>query len=467
MNLLNYLLFFSTVYLSLVFCATKIDVNPDIVFRNVDRVIDISNQLTKLNYKISLENAGSKNIESFDFILEPATKKHISFFNAEGGELLKSFFGVEEIDVTGLGDTPGWRIKLKEALKPKNILNVDIEIVLTGLVTPYPEEIKQKDKQFVQYFGNHYVYSMYKVTSQKTTLQLGTKKVESFSKLNPTSQIDTTIVYGPYKNIEPFSMHKLSVHYENNSPFLIVSQLIRSIELSHWGNIAVEESIELRHEGAKLKGSFSRYEYQKESQSGVSSVKSFRTILPAAASDVYYRDEIGNISTSHFRSLSDSVEVDLRPRFPLFGGWKTEYILGYNIPSYEYLFSSGSQYVLKIRFIDHIFDDMIIDDATVRFIFPEHSEILNIFTPFSVASLPTSSHFTYLDTNGRPVISLKKRNLVESHIQDVEIEYKFSSTFLLKEPLLVSCALFILFFVVMICVRLDFSLVKPSKVKSS
>lgn len=82
---------------------------------------------------------------------------------------------------------------------------------------------------------------------------------------------------------------------------------------------------------------------------GLSSVKSyikffyrfFKTILPAAAKDVYYRDEIGNISTSHMRIQEDSVELDLRPRFPLFGGWKTHYTLGYNIPSYEHLYYSG------------------------------------------------------------------------------------------------------------------------------
>jgi len=67
-----------------------------------------------------------------------------------------------------------------------------------------------------------------------------------------------------------------------------------------------------------LKGSFSRYEFQRDSQSGLSSVKQFKTVLPAAAKDVYYRDEIGNISTSHLRPLSDSVEVDLRPRYELF-----------------------------------------------------------------------------------------------------------------------------------------------------
>lgn len=66
-----------------------------------------------------------------------------------------------------------------------------------------------------------------------------------------------------------------------------------------------------------------------------------QTILPASAQDVYYRDEIGNISTSHLQVLDDSVEVEVRPRFPLFGGWKTHYIIGYNLPSYEYLYTLG------------------------------------------------------------------------------------------------------------------------------
>merc|ERR1712096_468184 len=57
---------------------------------------------------------------------------------------------------------------------------------------------------------------------------------------------------------------------------------------------------------------------------GVSSVKNFKTLLPAAAKDVYYRDDIGNISTSHMKVMDDAVELDLRPRFPLFGGWRSE-----------------------------------------------------------------------------------------------------------------------------------------------
>ena len=81
----------------------------------------------------------------------------------------------------------------------------------------------------------------------------------------------------------------MKLHYENNNPFLAVTKLMRVIEVSHWGNIAVEEHIEIRHTGAKLKGSFSRYDYQRQPNSGASSVKSFKTILPASAADVYYR----------------------------------------------------------------------------------------------------------------------------------------------------------------------------------
>ncbi|KAI5718338.1 hypothetical protein M8J77_019701 [Diaphorina citri] len=438
-------------------------VNQDIVFKNVDRVIDISTQITKINYKLVLENTGSKNVDSFDFVLESETQKSVSYFSAEGGELLKSTLVAEKVVLSGAEKTPAWKIVLKEPLKPKSTLNVDIEVALTGVLIPYPEQITQKEKQLVQYFGNQYVYSLYKTTSQKTTIQVGTKKVESFSKLNPTSQIDTSIVYGPYKNIAPLSFNKLSVHYENNSPFLVVENLERSIEVSHWGNIAIEEKIEIVHAGAKLKGSFSRYEYQRESSSGLSSVKSFKTILPAAASDVYYRDEIGNISTSHYRVLSDAVEVDLRPRFPLFGGWKTIYILGYNIPSYEYLFNSGSQYVLKIRFVDHIYDDMVVRNAKVNIILPEHSLVRQIHTPYPVSSQSDGTHSTYLDTAGRPMITLRAHNLVENHIEDIEIEYEFSKSYLGKEPLLVAGALVSLFLTVMICVRLDFTLTKSGE----
>ena len=76
--------------------------------------------------------------------------------------------------------------------------------------------------------------------------------------------------------------------------------------------------------------------------------------------------------------MEDSVEVELRPRFPLFGGWKTHYLLGYNVPSYEYLFSKGDNFVLNMRLLDHVFDDMLVEDFTLRIILPEGSQVIII-----------------------------------------------------------------------------------------
>lgn len=96
-----------------------------------------------------------------------------------------------------------------------------------------------------------------------------------------------------------------------------------------------------------------------------------KAILPASARDIYYRDQIGNISTSLVRGFDSRVEVEMRPRFPLLGGWRTNYILGYNVPSREFLYASGSSYALKFPLIHSLFNDMIIEKSEVKIILPE------------------------------------------------------------------------------------------------
>ena len=78
--------------------------------------------------------------------------------------------------------------------------------------------------------------------------------------------------------------------------------------------------------GGLLKGSFSRYDFQRNPNSGRSAVKDFTTVLPAAARDIYYRDEIGNISTSNAREEEDFVSLEIRPRCEWVGGGVTLFI---------------------------------------------------------------------------------------------------------------------------------------------
>ena len=45
--------------------------------------------------------------------------------------------------------------------------------------------------------------------------------------------------------------------------------------------------------------------------------------------------------------------------------------MGYNVPSYEYLYRSGSHFMLKMRVVDHLFDDQQIENLVLKIILPE------------------------------------------------------------------------------------------------
>lgn len=434
------------------------NISSDIRLKNVDRSIDISSQLVKITSKITLENTGATPVKNFLIAVEEFAKKNVAFIGAKDSN--NKDLRLAETTVRGYDYVKFWRVELKDPVNAGASSLITVETVLTKALQPYPTAITQQEDQLVKYNGNLYVYSPYYVTSQKTNVIMNTKSVESFTKVKPFSQQDGAIQYGAYPNAKPFSEKELVIHYRNNSPFLTVTRVERLIEVSHWGNIAVEEVVEIEHTGAKLKGPFSRYDYQQDHHSGPASVRSYKTLLPASASDVYYRDTNGNISTSNMKVKKDSVELDLRPRYPLFGGWRTHYTLGYNVPSYEYLYHSGNEYLLKMRIIDHIYDDMQVDELVTKIILPEGSTSVKLNLPYTVTRLPDSLHYTYLDTKGRPVISFTKNNLVENHIQDFQLRYTFPRLLMLQEPLLVVGFLYALFLCVIIYVRLDFSIHK-------
>ncbi|XP_002740264.1 dolichyl-diphosphooligosaccharide--protein glycosyltransferase subunit 1 [Saccoglossus kowalevskii] len=454
--------------LSLSTSAKQGSVNNDLIIMKAERTLDMASQLVKQTTAINLINNANAPVKSFLLATEPLLANNLAFV----GATIKSddeteHLDVEAVKVAGHSDIQFYSVSLEDPLGAGQSLDVNVEEIFTHVLRAFPSQISQDEKQLVEFTSNYYFYSPYPVSEQTTNVKLSSSNVESYSKLSPVSASDDTITYGPYERIRPFSKGKdnLKVHYENNSPFLTVTQLERVIEISHWGNIAVEETLDIRHTGAKLKGSFSRYDYQR-TQDGFSSIKSFKTILPASARDVYYRDEIGNISTSHLNEQDEFIEVELRPRFPLFGGWKSHYYIGYNVPTYEYLFNSGDAYVLQMRFLDHIFDDQVVDELTVKIILPEGCKDIEFRPPYSVRQDSIQRHYTYLDTMGRPVLVAHKSNLVEPHIQDFELHYTFQKILLLQEPLLVVGAFYLLFLVVIIYVRLDFTISKDPATES-
>jgi len=455
--------------LCLLLSVANANSSADLINTKVDRTINMGSHLVYVTNTITVENAAKSGAQhSYTFVVEPSQAKHVSIVTAQltgsrtksAVELEKRKLNVVELQESAKGRL--FKVELKSELAVGKSVSFEVEVVLFDELKPYPTEITQAEKQLVVFNGNHYYYSLYSTKTQKTTVKLSSDKTERYSQLKPVSKSDSSIVYGPYTDIKPFEQNEMRIHYENNSPFLKVNNLVRTIEVSHWGNIAVEETIDLFHYGAQLKGSFSRFEYMRK-QGGASSVKSIHSLLPTLAADVYYRDEIGNISTSNLRKPSrskpsDPLDFELTPRFPLFGGWKTHYTIGYNLPIYQYLFNSASDYLLKMKLIDHIYANQFVETATIKIILPEHSTDLKLIEPYPVKKEANSLHYTYIDTVGRPVIVLHKKNTCENHIMDFQLKYKYQKIMILKKPLILVGVFLTIFTAIILLVRIDFSL---------
>jgi len=329
---------------------------------------------------------------------------------------------------------------------------------------PLPKKMVQGQRPAVVYEGTHFVASPYKIVSQETEIETASIIVIDYTKMDPSKEDGDRIFLGKYRSKAPYSYSPMFVHYENSSPCVSITTLVREIEISHWGNVAVEEYYELWNTGAALVGPFSRLDYQ-HGMIG-NSFEELVMQLPGDATDVYYRDVIGNISTSHvWPDGEGKLRFEYKPRFVMFGQWKTQFLMGYNLPASSYITYEGSRYTLDIDFAKDV-EDAIIDHMEVRVIFPEGSSDIEINTPHRSSEVSSSIRKTFLDVQGRPVVSFTASDLVSDHNDPMRIKYSFSTTNLFWEPFYVISAFFTLCAITMIAVRVDLS-ISPDKEDNS
>ena len=417
-----------------------------LTIKSVERKIDLTTQFSKQTLTFNVENAGSL----FEYPVQSHFHSKLASISAQGsnGKPLT----VSKADVRK--DAGGFQL-YNIHLAGNSEFSVDV--VYTHTMTPHPAEIDQTSPQFMKYSDNLYVFSLYPSKSQTTTVKLASATVESFSEFEPFSQKGDTIEYGPYEDVSAFAHKELDIHFQSHAPFLTVNSLIRDFEISHWGNLAVEEHYKIVHSGAKHVGPFSRWTHFTMTRQGqtIPAVLKIDEKLPLSAGDIYYRDEIGNISSSFVSQTEDATLLELVPRYPLLGGWSIGFYLGYNVPLGEFLSRSYSTYVLNVSLVPQI-ENVVFDHVEIRVIMPEGARNFEVFASTEPASKSTSKLFTYLDVTGRPVQVIEFTNVVFRPNDFIQVSYQFSSFNLFFEPLLLLVGYFSLFIFAILFVRLDF-----------
>lgn len=168
-------------------------VDVEIENKNVDRTIDLVSQLVKVSLKITLEHKSKKPITNYVFLVPLSECDKLSFISARDSSK-------KELKTTLTRGANDCSFSMTLAGQSGNPV-VYIETIFSKHLEAFPTEITQAERQLVRYFGNAVFYSPFKTLSQKTTVHLASRNVESFTQVKPSAHSDTQIVYGPYENV--------------------------------------------------------------------------------------------------------------------------------------------------------------------------------------------------------------------------------------------------------------------------
>ncbi|GLB33802.1 putative essential subunit of the N-oligosaccharyl transferase (OST) complex [Lyophyllum shimeji] len=382
-------------------------------------------------------------------------------------------------------------VTLPKPLAANATLNLVLETLQTHATWAWPEQASQKDDQALKYQTDLFVLSPYYTAVQRTKVKAHTPRVisyttpenvQDFTLEAPVSKQGATVTYGPYHNIPPSTndefikrhQQPVTVHYYHEQPVLEIMKLERAAEISHWGdNLNIQDNIVLYNAGPTLKGHFSRLEHQSQAyfkRPAPHALPALTLHLPAGIRNTYYYDLIGNVSTSRLRVAPSAPKnshanrysvLELRPRYPVLGGWNYTFTLGWDAPlsdSAVYDRSTG-KYIVEVPVMTPI-PGAVINNAEVSIILPEGAIDIEFTPPFPALTNRLSTHKTYLDSTGRPKLTFEYKDLTVMHAQSIFVSYRVPLAAHLRKPFVVGVAFFSLFALAIIGRRINLTLPK-------
>lgn len=166
--------------------------HAEIINKNVERTLDLTSQLVKTKYTISVQEDTGKPIKEYIFNVKEGNLSHISVKDGINNK----------IEIQPIKDQSENYLSYKlifVALAASQTFI--IETVSSKNILPHPSEIKQNDKQLVKFVGNLYLFSKYRTITQKTNVLLASSNLLSHSQAKPFTISSNKLLLGPYDNV--------------------------------------------------------------------------------------------------------------------------------------------------------------------------------------------------------------------------------------------------------------------------
>lgn len=390
--------------------------------------IELKGLLVRTKTEVKFQNRGAEAIETYAFTVPNTHLQMFRCYNRKKKELK-----TQKI----LQDLPHfvkYGVFLHSIVGPNKQYTFECITVYLGEILTVFKARKIDEEQILNYNAGIKYFSMYHTLYTVSKILLNTDSVLNYS-IIPTKTTRDSIIYETFET-EPYTKTVSSVIYINNNPLLVVKNLERYIRISHFGKILIEDSVTLENVGPKLDGSY-RNDLHPPTKAAASVLF---THLPSSAENIRYFDTIGNSSKSQIYDFTNFKTLVFKPRYPLLGGWKTYYMLAYDVPIYEYLFTIPDRStILRIRPVDHIIADAVIEKVLVKIVLPDGARLDTFkLTEKHLNVLSKERECCNMCFLGRYVIVLNGSYLLDDYIEEIEVKYYLPGIFMFKTPLLLA-----------------------------
>lgn len=429
---------------------------PPAVFKNANlvHVVSLEKNYVKETINVVIENIDDKPQDAYYLPFTTAQVAHVGGFEVKDRkETTAGPFVVEAVEVDPESSTQYYRITLPKALEKGAQQTLGITFYILDSYRPLPATIAQDEKQYLVYSLSAYAPSAYVTTKQKTEIKFSSSDVPDYTKLdaidgkNQPQKQGSKLTYGPFEEQPAGAVQPVEVRFEFTKPVNHVARLERDVEVSHWGgNVAFEERYTLLNRGANLSTLFNRVKWATAQYYNptTSALKEMKFPLRAGSADAYYTDVIGNVSTSRFRSNKREAVLEIKPRYPVFGGWKFPFTVGWNADASNFLRRANTgTYLLNVPFLEgpKQVEGVGYEDVRLQILLPEGAENVKYYTSIPASSIVKSEvtlHKTYLDTVGRTAVVIEAHNLADDfRDREVVVAYDYPLLASVRKPLVI------------------------------
>lgn len=445
---------------------------PSQVFRNVNlvRSINLEKSYPRDTVNVVIENISPEAQDEYYIPFTSTQAERLGSLEVRDKKDAKlPAFVIEAVSIDNPSETEFYKVRLPKPLAPKEKQTLSISYSFLSSLHPLPAAIAQQDSQFLVYEFSAYWPSSYATEKQQTDIKFGSTDIPEYTDVTGAEsgsekpkKSGSKLTYGPFSGVAAGDTETVRVRYEHTLPLIHVSRLERDVEISHWGgNIAFEERYALHNLAANLSSQFNRVEWARQQyrSPATTAIKGLQFPLRVGSLTPYFTDVIGNVSTSRFRSNKREASLEIKPRYPIFGGWNYPFRIGWDADLGTFLrtVKSGG-YVLNVPFLEgpKQAEGITYEFVELRIILPEGATNVKYQTSIPIVSSDITTHVTFMDTIGRTALVLHARNLVDAaRDREIIVTYEYPLSAALRKPFMIIASVLGLFIAVFLLGNLN------------